>query len=292
MTQHSPIGGAESVRYARTTDGAPIAVLTSGVGRPVVWMPSLFWITMQMLEPVREATRAADASRTLGAHHRLIRYDARGTGLSGGAPTDLTVEIQVQDLQAAIESVTDGAVTLVAPGHCGPAAIAYAAEHPERVEALILWSAYSDGARWATGARSKLLRQLLDQDGQVFANTLSLQLIGWDEPDAAAVLARLIAENSSSADVASWGGRQLDLMSQVDVSDRLSELVMPTLVIGRLEHFVPAGAAAELARIIPGGWLTVLRATALSPLIGDSEEAHRAIEQLLSELPRQPRSPR
>ena len=45
--------------------------------------------------------------------------------------------------------------------HAGPVALAYAAQHPERVSHLVLWNAYALGSDYAQAPQIRATRSLL-----------------------------------------------------------------------------------------------------------------------------------
>ena len=80
------------------------------------------------------------------AHRTFIRFDGRGTGLSEREITEYSVESLVLDLEAVVEALGLERFTLLGQMNSGLAAITYAARHPERLDALILWCAYTRGS--------------------------------------------------------------------------------------------------------------------------------------------------
>src|SRR6476659_2757642 len=80
--------------------------------------------------------------------HTLIRYDRLGVGMSDRTlqDSDLTIDGEVATLRALLDELELERVSLVG-GSCGSCtAIAFAAAFPERVERLVLYGSYADGA--------------------------------------------------------------------------------------------------------------------------------------------------
>src|SRR6476660_4981614 len=80
--------------------------------------------------------------------YTLIRYDRLGVGMSDRTirETDLTIDGEVAMLRALLDELELERVSLVG-GSCGSCtAIAFAAAFPERVERLVLYGSYADGA--------------------------------------------------------------------------------------------------------------------------------------------------
>lgn len=75
----------------------------------------------------------------------LLRYDARGCGLSDRDTSDLSFDNWVSDFECVIDAAAFGRFDLLATCWGGPIAITYAARHPERVNRLILYGTYAVG---------------------------------------------------------------------------------------------------------------------------------------------------
>src|ERR1700722_15213735 len=80
--------------------------------------------------------------------YTLIRYDRLGVGMSDRTvrDADLTLDAEVAMLRALLNELELERVSLLG-GSCGSCtAIAFAATYPERVERLVLYGSYADGA--------------------------------------------------------------------------------------------------------------------------------------------------
>ena len=80
--------------------------------------------------------------------YAFIRYDRLGVGMSDRTlrDSDLTIDEEVATLRALLDELELERVSLVG-GSCGSCtAIAFAATYPERVERLVLYGSYPDGA--------------------------------------------------------------------------------------------------------------------------------------------------
>ena len=80
---------------------------------------------------------------------RLIVFDRRGVGLSGGTALG-PLEVQMDDIRAVMDAAGSESAAIIGCADAGPLAILFAATAPGRVDRLILWE---------TAARS-----LVDQD--------------------------------------------------------------------------------------------------------------------------------
>ena len=80
----------------------------------------------------------------------MITFDRRGSGLSdplAGAPT---LEEQMDDVIAVMDAAGSERAAIVGTLEGGPMAALFAATHPDRVSALVLYAAFAR-ATWAPG---------------------------------------------------------------------------------------------------------------------------------------------
>jgi len=81
----------------------------------------------------------------LAKDHTLIRYDARGNGLSDWDVKELSLEAWVSDMEAVADAAGLSRFPLVSFSQGCAVSIAYAMRHPERVSHLILFGGFSVG---------------------------------------------------------------------------------------------------------------------------------------------------
>ena len=81
----------------------------------------------------------------LADHHRFVRYDERGCGLSDWDIDDFSVDAWVSDLEAVVDGLGLERFPLLGISQGGAVAIAYAVRHPEKVSHLVLYGAYALG---------------------------------------------------------------------------------------------------------------------------------------------------
>src|SRR3954470_20809910 len=77
----------------------------------------------------------------IGSFARLILFDKRGTGLSDPVPQVPTLEDRVDDVRAVLDAAGSERAALYGISEGGPMSVLFAAAHPERVSALILYGA-------------------------------------------------------------------------------------------------------------------------------------------------------
>ena len=266
------------IQYAQTKDGVSIAFWTLGKGMPLIMMPPAAFSHVQLEWRVPEARRCYER---LAESRKLVRYDLRGTGLSQRDVTDFySLGSQVTDLEAVVDRL--GLERFALFGFCssGPAAIAYAARHPQRVSHLILWCSYARGSDYTTTPQMEALIGLIDKDWELFTETLSHARLGWSEGEPAQRFAELVRESSTPATMQAG----VSQISTCDVTGLLSQIGSPTLVLHR--RHVPApevDIATGLASRLPNACLVVLEGTSILPYLGDMESVLAAIDEFLGE---------
>ncbi len=118
------------IRYTTTSDGVSIAYYAMGEGHPLVVTSNVLWSHLR-LQLFREYHRSR-SGQGLGRGLQVVRYDARGTGLSDLHPLDFSIDARLRDLEAVVERLKLRRFVIFGRGNGAPAAIAYAAGHPER----------------------------------------------------------------------------------------------------------------------------------------------------------------
>lgn len=132
----------QEIRFCCSQDGTRIAYATSGSGPPLVYVAN--WLTH--LQQDWNSPVWSHWWRELSRGHTLIRFDARGNGLSDRVVEDLSLSAWADDLAAVADDI--GLERFPILGFCqgGATGIAYAARHPEQVSQLVLCNSYVKGA--------------------------------------------------------------------------------------------------------------------------------------------------
>ena len=267
------------IRYAIAPDGASIAHWTLGEGPPLVYMAGGPWghVASSYAPECRRWYERLARDRT------VVRYDVRGTGWSERDVADHSLVAQVADVEAVVDRLGLERFDLLGAVDAGPAAVAYAARHPERIGRLVLWCAWARAADvvWAgMGAWVEAWLGLVERDWDAAAEACAHRALGWSAGEAGRQAARHLRESVAPRAVrAAWAA-----LREVDVADLLPGLRAPTLVVHRRAiPWLPFGIAQELASRIPEARLAVLEGESTAPYLGDADAAARAIEQFLAE---------
>lgn len=83
----------------------------------------------------------------LASFCRLIRFDKRGTGLSDRNGAIPTLEERMDDVRAVMDTVGSKRAALLGLSEGGSMSVLFAATHPKRTSALILYGAMARPAR-------------------------------------------------------------------------------------------------------------------------------------------------
>ncbi|TET98672.1 MAG: hypothetical protein E3J29_03445, partial [Dehalococcoidia bacterium] len=265
------------IQYAQTKDGVSIAFSTLGEGMPFVYMPWIPWAHQQLDWQVPDTRRSYER---LAENRKLVRYDNRGSGLSDREVSDLSVEAQLLDLQAVVERLNLQQFALYAPGESGPAAIAYAARHPQHVSHLILWCAWARASDVWTSARYQAFAALRETgDWDLFAETLANMAAEWPTREQARREAALIRESVTPEMASAF----FEATREFDVTALLPQVESPTLVLHPIKaSWIRVDVARSLASRIPNARLALLDSGAL--VVGDEVEAVASvIDEFLGE---------
>jgi class 3 adenylate cyclase len=268
------------IQYCTTSDGVSIAYSAIGEGVPFVYMPTFPIGHLQVEWQIPMIRRWYER---LAATRMLVRYDARGIGLSERDVTEFSVDARMRDLDALVDRLNLEKFALFGALHSGPVAIAYAARHPERVSHLILWCTFARASDWAQSAQVQATRSLVEQDWEMFTETASRALgTGWEAGDAAHQVAKLYQESVTKQTFV-VAHPSLD---QVEVTELLPQVKASTLVVhSRQLTQLAVDVARGLAARIPDARLAFLERGGMFPYVGDQDEALQAIDEFLGDAP-------
>jgi class 3 adenylate cyclase len=263
------------VRFARTSDGVRVAYWTHGAGPVLVQTPLVPFSHVELEWRNPHLRRWFEL---LGEFATVVRYDGRNTGLSSRNVDDVSLAGQVRDLEAVVDAATTGPAAVMGVFHSGPASIAYAAAHPERVSQLLLWSTYAVGAEYWQAVQSEGLRALRQTDYRLFLRTAAHELLGWADDEEADRFSELMAAAVSPDDADGL----IAATRAFDVTSEASRIARPTLVIHRHDlSWIDVSLSQDLASRIPDAQLTVLPGRSPLPGAGDTEGPASVIAEFL-----------
>ncbi len=250
------MSGGPDLRYTRTVDGVTIAYQVIGQGPAVVWLPSLSNVRAQWRVPVLRR-----AYEHLARSVRLVLYDGRGTGSSDRRvdTSDLGLDAHLRDLDAVLDAIRRGQGRgpggLLGYYHSVATAIAYAADHPDRVTRLVLFGGAARLREAMSPVQTQALLSLVDQDWDLFADTAAHAWMGWGAGEEG----RLVADAFRTAATPTVAKAWFAEAQLLDVTDRLPLVAAPALVLHRQgERQIPLEVSRRLADGLPGGRLLEL----------------------------------
>jgi len=270
---------APSTRYACNGD-VNIAYQVHGDGPDDLLFISGF---VSHVEHIWEDPGLARFLTRLTGFARLILMDRRGSGLSDDGP--LGVDEEITDVLAVLDAAGSGQVAVLSYTAGGPLAATFAARHPERVSALVLYACMlratrDDDLPWLQAADERAVRfeQILEH---------------WGDGTMLAALAPSAADDEA---LQTWFGRLtrlaaspgrmrrlIDAIADVDPRPELEHIEAPTLVLHRTQDgFMDVRHSREYARRIPGARLVELPGADSLPSVGDSDALLGEIEEFLT----------
>jgi class 3 adenylate cyclase len=232
-----------------------------GEGPPLVHLPNFPFSHIQLEWQLPEWRNWYEQ---LAKRRTLVRYDCRGSGLSDREVTDFSLDALVLDLEALVDRLDLPEFTVFGLLSTGPAAIAYAARHPERVAHLVLWCTYGRGADYYQSPQVQALRALRDKDWVTYTETTAHAYLGWAASEEAHRFAAYMRECITPEAVqAAWQAQ-----SEFDAMALLPQVRSPTLVLHRRQFSVlDVSIAQGLASKIPNARLAVLEGETPAPWV-------------------------
>jgi class 3 adenylate cyclase len=270
---------APKTSYAKSGD-VNIAYQVSGEGPPdlvYVW-GWLSHLDFQWTDPT-----VASFLRRLGTFSRLINFDKRGTGLSDPLDSPLTFDDRMDDIRIVMDAVGSERAALLGFSEGVALSALYAATHPERVSALILYDGgvvgpYADNApddpEW--------MRQIQGV-GESIERWGEGETVDWIAPTLAALPGQRAFWGMFERATMSPGMARIywEAISRLDVRDVLPAITAPTLVMHHADSPIPASQGRLAAELIPGARYVELPGRDHLPGAGDPEAIAGEIEEFL-----------
>jgi len=270
--------------YAKSGD-VHVAYQVLGEGPPeLVFVPGF----VSHVEHFWEDPSLARFLRRLASFSRLAFFDKRGTGLSDRV-SDVavpTLEERMDDVRAVMDAVGFERAAIFAPSDAGSMAILFAATHPQRTTALILYGTFAAGAKepgypWGgTPAEWEAAAERWQEKwGRVvFAlERFAPSKVGDERyTDWFGRLERLAASPGAAATLARMNG-------EIDVRHVLPSVSVPTLVLHRSgERVVVVEEGRYIAERIPGAKYVELDGADHWPWLGDANSVLEEMQEFLT----------
>jgi pimeloyl-ACP methyl ester carboxylesterase len=245
------ISDAPAIRFVHCRSGERVATATHGTG-PTLVCPA-WWVGH--VERDWDGPEFRKFFSRLGEVCTVVRYDRPGVGLSSKALTEASLEHEVSILDDVVRAHGSERLSLLGISCGGPPSVRWAAEHPERVDGLVLCGTYARGSTLASERLQHALLDLVLAHWGAGARALSDVFM----PDASREQRDRFTELQKIATDAASAARVLRLTYAMDVAADLAHVRAATTVIHRKrDRAIPFAAGHELALGIAGAELVPL----------------------------------
>jgi class 3 adenylate cyclase/pimeloyl-ACP methyl ester carboxylesterase len=259
---------ALKVEYCRAPDGVRLAYAAAGGGPPLVKTAN--W--MNHVQYDWESRTFRHLFLGLARDFTLLRYDARGSGMSDWDVDEISLDAWVTDLETVVNAAGLDRFPLFAMSQGCAISVAFAVRHPERVSHLILYGGF------ARGAYVRAKNELELQKAKALA---SLIRTGWgdDSPAYRQLFSSLFMPGATHEQLEKFAERQrvtttpecayryFETTRSLDVTELLPNVRAPTLVMHvRGDLIQPFDGGRELASGIPGARFVALQGQNHIPL--------------------------
>lgn len=265
------------VRYTET--GAAIAYQVFGEGPTDIVVTPGFVSHLDLQWTMPSFTRFFEMMSSLG---RVIIFDKRGTGLSDPADDAVRFDQRAADIGAVMDAVGSERAVLMGISEGGPLSILFAAQNPERVEALILYGTFSRGALLGGGLIDSFEDAIQHWGSGKTASIFS-------SSRNSAVTTRLAAVFERASASPGMARALVDSVRSADVTSVLPLLDLPVLVVNRRDDpFAPVTWAQEMVDQISGAQLVLTEGSDHLPWFGQHDDILQAIAGFLGSKPVRP----
>jgi pimeloyl-ACP methyl ester carboxylesterase/DNA-binding winged helix-turn-helix (wHTH) protein len=264
-----PASPRQDVHFCTAPDGVRIAYAEVGQGPPL--LKTANWLNH--LEYDWESPVYGPLLHAISADHRLVRYDARGNGLSDWDVQDISFEAFVNDLETVVEATGLKRFSLFGMSQGCAISIAYAVRHPERVNRLVLYGSFARGRKKrglqeaaGSDALITLMRQGWGKENPAFRQLFTSLFIPGGTEEQMRWFTDLQRITTSPENAA----RLRQAVDEIDVTDLLPLVKVPTLVLHcRNDAVQPFEEGRRVAAGIPGASFIALEGQNHVPLQGE-----------------------
>jgi class 3 adenylate cyclase/pimeloyl-ACP methyl ester carboxylesterase len=250
------------MRFCTSFDGVRIAYATLGEGSPLVFVPP--WAFNLDLDRKHPGGRAfADELR----RGRLyVAFDCRGVGGSQRDVDDLSLDARVRDVAAVADHLQLERFDLFGCLDSAAVSVGYAAQHPERVSRMVLWTPYPYGVEMVRPGAVRPLLELIRGNWSLARRALADVVFPSGPTELQRWLSSILRDSTSPETAA----KLVEFYATVDVRRYLPQVKAPTLVLHRRgDRNAPIAAGRETATLIPDARFVALEGDIGHPYFGD-----------------------
>ena len=259
-------------RYAKNGD-INVAYQVFGEGDVnLVFVPGF----ISHIENYWDEPRFAQWLRRLGSFSRVILFDKQGTGLSDRASKLPGMDERMDDVGAVMDAVGVEKAAIFGISEGGSLATLFAASHPDRSQALILYGAFAQFKSWFP--TQEALEGLFQYIDSAWGSGESLPMFAPTMKDDLALkewwgkFERLGASPGAAKTI-------MRMNSQIDITDILPSVKVPTLIIHRRNDVtVNVEGGRLLAERIPNAKYVELSGVDHLPFVG--ENPNRILDEM------------
>jgi class 3 adenylate cyclase len=259
-------------RYAKSGD-IHVAYQVFGEGAiDLVFVPGF----ISNVEVYWEEPSHARWLRRLARFARVISFDKRGTGLSDRVSTMPAMDQRMDDVRAVLDAVCSQSAAIFGISEGGSLAALFAASHPERCRALILYGAFAQFTDWfPTKEKLQTFFEYAETKWGTGANLPVWAPSRKDDEAFKGWFARRERVGASPAAVIEL----MKMNSEIDIRGILPAIRVPTLVMHRTaDRAVRVEGSRALASHIPNARLIELAGEDHLPYLG--ETADRIVDEI------------
>jgi 3-oxoadipate enol-lactonase len=266
------------VSFAHAADGTRIHYSVSGRrdGEPVLMVQGLGADSRGWLRQ-----RAAFAAR-----YRVIVFDNRGVGRSDKPDGPYDLEVMAQDALAVLDAAGEDSAHVMGASMGGVLAQIIGLQHPERVRSLVLACTACQQLPWRRELLEEWAGVAATEGMGAFSQYAVRWLIGprslrrfWPAVGALGSLAMSLPTECFVSQV------EAILAMDDDIRFSLEAIQAPTLVlVGSQDILTPLGDSEELASLIPGAELAVIRGGAHGFMFEHAGAFNRTVLRFLREV--------
>ncbi|ETA51514.1 alpha/beta fold hydrolase [Ponticoccus alexandrii] len=247
------------MRMATATDGSRLAWSASGEGPPL--LRAGHWLTNLDRDP--DSPIWGPWLERMGRGRHLVRYDCRGTGVSGPACGRQSLDAFVDDLACVADAAGLDRFDIFASSQSVPVSLTFAARHPDRVRRIVSYGGWAQGAAMRPGAENAGMTDAME----------TMLRLGWGQPEGGYMRAfvSLFLPTASPEQVRAFVDLQCDsasaeraveirsVIARFEVTPVLAQVRCPVLVAHvRHESLHPFGQAQHLMQHLPDALLLPL----------------------------------